>query len=91
MCDVCASGGCFMIRTQVYLTDEEKRSLSQLSDQSGRSQSALIREAIDIYITNQRTLSKSEILAAAAGMWRDRTDLPDFDELRSSWDREFGL
>jgi prevent-host-death family protein len=24
----------------------------------------------------------------AAGMWKDRADLPDFDELRKSWDRD---
>jgi len=80
-----------MIRTQIYLTDEERRSLGELSERSGRSQSALIREAIDTYLADQIVLSKAEILEAAAGMWRNRTDLPDFDELRSSWDRDFGL
>jgi len=28
------------------------------------------------------------VLDQAAGMWQDREDLPDFDAVRSSWDRD---
>ncbi|MCK5058476.1 MAG: ribbon-helix-helix protein, CopG family, partial [Candidatus Aminicenantes bacterium] len=35
-----------MIRTQIYLTEEEKSALSSLSTQSGKSLSELIREAV---------------------------------------------
>ena len=78
-----------MIRTQVYLTAEEKQSLQRLAERRGRSQSQLIREAIDAYLVDQSVLSKVEILEATAGLWRDRDDLPDFEELRASWDRDF--
>lgn len=30
---------------------------------------------------------RADALQAAAGIWRDRTDLPDFGEVRHSWDR----
>jgi len=29
-----------------------------------------------------------EALENAAGMWKDRDDLPDFDELRKGWNRD---
>lgn len=29
------------------------------------------------------------VLGKASGMWQDREDLPDFDAVRSSWDRRF--
>jgi predicted transcriptional regulator len=76
-------------RVQIYLTDEEKEALRQIAARSGRSQSELIQEAIDAYILKEATNNKAEILANAAGLWRDRQDLPDFAELRASWDREF--
>jgi hypothetical protein len=28
-----------------------------------------------------------EAVAGIAGLWKDRDDLPDFDDLRRSWDR----
>jgi hypothetical protein len=27
------------------------------------------------------------VLQKTAGIWKDRTDLPDFDKIRSEWDR----
>jgi hypothetical protein len=38
-------------------------------------------------------MSESErqrILNEAAGLWRDRDDLPDWRKLRASWDCKFG-
>ena len=30
----------------------------------------------------------NKVSSKAFGMWKNRTDLPDFEELRKSWDRE---
>ncbi|MEZ4715283.1 MAG: hypothetical protein R2851_04240 [Caldilineaceae bacterium] len=48
----------------------------------------MIREAIDAYIVQESAAGKAEVLARAAGLWRDREDLPDFTALRASWDRQ---
>lgn len=37
--------------------------------------------------SNADTARRADALQAAAGIWRDRTDLPNFSEVRSSWDR----
>lgn len=39
-----------MIRTQVYLTDQQRSELALLSKSKGKKQSELIREAIDQFI-----------------------------------------
>ena len=43
-----------MIRTQIYLTEQQRAELSILSEIQGKKQSELIREAIDILIERLR-------------------------------------
>ena len=78
-----------MIRTQIYLTEQEKAALKVLSTESGKKQSELIREAIDSLIAKFSKTQRQAVLDRVAGMWKDRKDLPDFSELRSDWDRKF--
>ncbi|HEV7774423.1 MAG TPA: ribbon-helix-helix protein, CopG family [Conexibacter sp.] len=40
-----------MHRTQIYLADAQERALADRAQQVGRTKSALIREAIDNYLT----------------------------------------
>lgn len=75
-----------MIRTQIYLTKQQKEKLDMLSQTSGRSQSELIREAIDHFLVLNHPEKGNDIMAAF-GIWKDRDDLPDFDELRKGWDK----
>ena len=77
-----------MLRTQIYLTRDEKESLSDLSSTTGKKQSQLIREAVDQYIVESDKINKLDVIERAAGLWADRDDLPDFDKIRRSWDRE---
>lgn len=76
-----------MRRTQIYLTEEEREALRVLSEREGRPMSELIREAVDRYIARRSESTRKEALSKAQGMWRDRNDLPDFERLRSEFDR----
>lgn len=74
-----------MIRTQVYLTEEEKSSLESAALSRGVSQSDLIRQAIDELLAKTRNVDKTSIIDSIAGAWADKTDIPDIRELRAGW------
>ena len=77
-----------MVRTQIYLTEHQRDELAAISKALGKKQSELIREAVNRLI-NQSSYSRREaVLREAAGIWKDRTDLPDFNSTRAEWDRE---
>ena len=80
-----------MIRTQIYLTEAEKKALNDLSATSGKKQSEIIREAIDELLARSSRARREAVLDRAAGIWKDRNDLPDYEELRKSWDRDLGI
>lgn len=77
-----------MVRTQIYLTQTERDGLEAVARATGRTHSDLIREALDQWLAADRAQRREAILDSAFGMWRDRDDLPDFEELRRSWDRD---
>ena len=76
-----------MERTQVYLTHEQRRELKKLAARSGRRQSELIREAIDLLVADAELSNWKSGMMAAAGLWANRSDLPDFARLRTELDR----
>ena len=76
-----------MERTQIYLTEKERKTLKTMAVRLGRSQSALIREAVDRYIERNQEGSRLDLLRQARGLWATRDDLPDFEELRRELDR----
>ncbi|MEA2083133.1 MAG: CopG family transcriptional regulator [Thermodesulfobacteriota bacterium] len=76
-----------MIRTQIYLTDRQRSELATISKTSGKKQSELIREAVDYLIDKASSSRREIVLKDAAGIWKNRTDLPDFKAVRAEWDR----
>ncbi|MCY3605352.1 MAG: ribbon-helix-helix domain-containing protein [Gammaproteobacteria bacterium] len=76
-----------MVRTQIYLTEEQRNELIAMSRRQGKRQSELIREAVDRFIENSSSQRRQDALSGAAGIWKDRDDLPDFGAVRAGWDR----
>ena len=76
-----------MRRTQIYLSDDECRGLQAMAQQSGRTQSALIREAIDAYLQARQPQERRACLRRGRGLWLERRDLPDWSALRRELDR----
>ncbi len=76
-----------MIRTQIYLTEQQRNEITAISKSTGKKQSVLIREAIDLLIDQAGPKPRKAILEQAAGIWKGRKDLPDFEAMRAEWDR----
>jgi len=69
------------------LTENQRDELVTLAKTVGKKQSELIREAIDRLIDQTGRGRRELVLRKAAGIWKDRKDLPDFKAIRAEWDR----
>lgn len=76
-----------MERTQIYLSKAQREGLAALAQHAGKNQSELVREAVDSLLAREAAGGRKTALDRAAGMWRDRSDLPDMAKLRREWDR----
>jgi len=76
-----------VVRTQIYLTEQQREELAAIAKTSGKKQSELIREAVDRLIEEAGSDRRDAVLRAVAGLWKDRADLPDFEAIRAEWDR----
>jgi predicted DNA-binding protein len=75
-----------MQRTQISLGDEERRTLDAVAARTGKSISALIREAVSEVYGVQRSMEEDLAdMHAAAGSWaeRDETSVQYVDRMRS--------
>jgi len=75
-----------MQRTQISLTDDERRLLDQEARRTGRSMSALIRDAVTkVYGPKRDVGDDLRAIDEAAGAWREREadGAAYVDELRS--------
>lgn len=63
-----------MERTQIYLTKEQKRVLKTIAAQKSAPLAAVVREAVELYIAEQKP-SATERIGRVGGLWTDRQDL----------------
>ena len=75
-----------MIRTQIYLTEAEQRGIRELAATTQQCQSALIRQAIDQYLTRKKPADKLAKISRARGIWKNRSDI-NLAEIRADFDR----
>ncbi|QLH38884.1 MAG: ribbon-helix-helix domain-containing protein [Defluviicoccus sp.] len=73
-----------MQRTQVYLRDEQNAGLKRLAQRTGRGQSALIREAIDLLLRREVAEDWREAFRGASGMWAGRDLDAEMAQVRTS-------
>jgi hypothetical protein len=74
-----------MIRTQIYLTPTEAQGVARVAAESGRKQSAVIREAIDQYLLRLGPQDRLKRLQEARGIWKDREI--SLKDIRHDFDR----
>ena len=79
--------GEIVIRTQVYLTEEQRAKLKEQAARSRRPVSDLIRDALDDFLLRHAREYRREVLEAAAGIWAGRNDLQAVYSARATMDR----
>ncbi len=76
-----------MLRTEIELTEQQDLDLQTLASQLGKKPMELIRQAINNLLAEWSQETRLKKMRVARGLWKDRDDLPDFEELRCSWQR----
>ena len=81
-----------MTGLQVILNERNSGRTGEAARLLGTSPDELVNTAVELYlaeIESQPSIAdwKAEIMQAA-GLWKDRDDLPNFDEIRQSMDRD---
>ena len=76
-----------MERIHVCLTEDQRTKLRMLARRTGRTQSELIRDAIDAYLVRFTPRLRREVLRKCRGIWRDR-DPSEFRATREEVERK---
>ncbi|MSP96799.1 MAG: ribbon-helix-helix protein, CopG family [Betaproteobacteria bacterium] len=76
-----------MNRTQIYLSPAHQKALKALAATTGRTQTELIRDAIDRFVSRPTASGRASVIKRSAGLWKGRKDLPDFAAVRREADR----
>ncbi|MCS5699077.1 ribbon-helix-helix domain-containing protein [Cyanobium sp. FGCU-52] len=76
-----------MQRTQIYLSEAELEGLRGLAQRSGRSQSSLIREAIDSFLEQRQPQDRLARLRQGRALWAGGSARFDGGSVRHELDR----
>ncbi|MDV6344764.1 CopG family transcriptional regulator [Nitrosomonas sp. Is37] len=79
-----------MKRTQVYLSNEQEQALNSLALTSGRHRSELIREAINLLLSEKKVMHTQwkQALHNMKGMWaKDEKAAKRMQNIRNEFDR----
>jgi hypothetical protein len=76
---------------QIELNQKNSERAGEISRRLGKSPAELVNDAVERYLADAEGDAtepdwKTAIMQAA-GMWKDRDDLPDFEEIRRSMSR----
>lgn len=79
-------------RTQVYLTDEQRRQIEELRARDGRTLAEVIRAALDEYLETHGQVARERERAETQRILDETFGIaPDFPYPdRSDWDRGYG-
>ncbi len=72
---------------EVNLTERERSLVQEISRRTGKTESELIQEAVGQLIGEHQAEGRVALMQKAKGIWKDRSDLPVFEDLRREWDR----
>jgi hypothetical protein len=76
-----------MAITALNLTAQEQTALETLAQRTGRTPDELVHDAVKQLIVQLQFKDRVSLLRQAHGIWKDRTDLPSFADLRGEWER----
>ena len=77
-----------MVRARIDLAERQRDEPAAVAGQLGKRQGEVIREEDDRFTVHRSHLDRGRILRDTAGLWRDRSDAPDFRSIRASWKRD---
>jgi len=69
---------------QLTLSPADSEAVRQLARRTGKPEAELLHEAVEKLMQQAATSNRLTALRQARGMWAERDDLPDFDQLRAN-------
>ena len=86
-----------MSQKTITLAPTNSQRVDAIAQTARKTPDEVVNEAVERFAANaesdehEKFVKWREATERLPGIWKDRSDLPDFDELRKSWDRGYGL
>ena len=77
-----------MPTVEINLTESQLRSIQSSSRSKGKTQEAVLQEAVEQFLARNSADDRLTALRKARGMWESRQDLPNLADLRAELDRQ---